>query len=279
MEDGLDSAGADRAGDIVRVSERAAPEAGPVRYSPAMPRGQVVEDGHVVAGRDEALHRDGTDISGTAGDEDAHGRRIRAEPAPGSTPDSHDLWVIEPRSHEAERGDALFVAVATYGPSQRDTNPMTASPALEPAITTARESRRRPLYLRVAGLLVAGALLAWFLIGFVFAPSRLVSWELQGCCGPAPAENTPTDLFVHVGQWPIDDHDGSWIAAPSISYSLTAVTITLRTSDAYQAQIAATGMIQTYDTGGWVHVHLSQPLGDRTLFDGSTSPPAPRSLP
>ena len=128
----------------------------------------------------------------------------------------------------------------------------------------------------VAGIL-AGAFLAWFLLGSGFAPSHVVAWQLQGCCGPAPATaNSATDFSVHVDEWPVDDTDGSWIAPPSIRYSPTAVTITLRTSDAYEARIAKTGMVGLYDTGGWVHIHLSQPLGTRALYDGSTLPPSRR---
>lgn len=51
------------------------------------------------------------------------------------------------------------------------------------------------------------------------------------------------------------------------------MTVTLHTTGAFDPL----QMRGWYDTGGWVNVQLSEPLGGRMLFDGSQLLPVPRS--
>jgi hypothetical protein len=74
--------------------------------------------------------------------------------------------------------------------------------------------------------------------------------------------------------------DDSWLGTPRISYSSTAVVITMPLSDSSCGSSTTTKL----PTCGWslspryvqTPIHLGQPLGDRGLFDGSTDPPTQR---
>jgi hypothetical protein len=73
MDDGLGGDGLEGRVDEVPVVEIAEDEPGAFIYGGAVAFGEVVEDGDRVAGVEEFLHADGSDVAGTAGDEDIHG--------------------------------------------------------------------------------------------------------------------------------------------------------------------------------------------------------------
>ena len=149
---------------------------------------------------------------------------------------------------------------------------------------TPQMSRRRmmPIGLVIAGVVMLVALGgAMLLFPAVPAPSsRLIGWQLHGFMGrgfdPTTAQTTEV-VRVAVTQWPseFDQTDSSWLATPVVTYTPWSVTITLYTSDTF-AQQKRHGW---YDTGGWVDVQLTEPLGGRPLFDGSKFPPAARPYP
>jgi hypothetical protein len=75
--------------------------------------------------------------------------------------------------------------------------------------------------------------------------------------------------------------DDSWLGTPRISYTSTAVVITMPLSDSFDC---GSSTATERPTCGWslspryvqTPIHLSEPLGDRGLFDGSTDPPTQR---
>ena len=145
-------------------------------------------------------------------------------------------------------------------------------------------TRRRPIAsvgLVVAGVVMLVVVAAWLLFPSLSIPSsRLMGWQLHGFNGTGfdPTTAQTTDIIrVAVAVWPSEyaPEDSSWLAPPAVTYTPWSVIITLHTSDSYAALIArqAFGL---YDTGGWVDVPLSEPLGGRTLFDGATFPPTAR---
>ena len=147
-----------------------------------------------------------------------------------------------------------------------------------PAGTPTRRARRAFLGASLVGLLIIGALLAWFIApSLMIASHRMVPWQLQGF--PGRVSNTAatgTTLEVFIASWPTEftQGDDSWLEQRVIETPLT-VTVTLHTSDAYESLPWQRGW---YDTGGSVMVHLSAPLAGRLLFDGSGFPPEPRSV-
>ena len=149
---------------------------------------------------------------------------------------------------------------------------------------TPRTSRRRlvPVGLVIGGVALLVALGAAMLL-FPAAPvpsSRFIGWQLHGFMGrgfdPTTAQTTQV-VRVAVTQWPseFDQTDSSWLATPLVTYTPWSVTITLYTSDTFSQQKRH----GWYDTGGWVDVQLTEPLGGRPLFDGSRFPPAARPYP
>jgi hypothetical protein len=127
-------------------------------------------------------------------------------------------------------------------------------------------------------LVIIGLLLAWLIAPSLLIPSqRMVGWQFEGIPGRvSDTSATGTTLNVFVASWPTEFQQGddSWLEQRVIETPLT-VTITLHTSDAYEALPWQRGW---FDTGGSVMVHLSAPLGGRALFDGSGFPPQPRSV-
>jgi hypothetical protein len=122
-------------------------------------------------------------------------------------------------------------------------------------------------------------------------PSRTLNWKLNGgafVSRNAAGSLTTTEVTIeveHPGCAP--DDGGPWIADPIISSTPWSVTITMHMND--NPVVAKCGSQQTphegslplvggYLTGVFVPVHLPEPLGGRALFDGSSSPPAQRSL-
>jgi hypothetical protein len=120
-----------------------------------------------------------------------------------------------------------------------------------------------------SGVLVA-ALAAWLAAPGGFITGTLVGWELASAIN-APFTSQTTTIGVVV------DHPGctassggDWLGEPVIAYTPSSVTITMHARDTLPDDV----MCHTYYLSGeWVEVKLSQPLGDRQLFDGSKSPP------
>ena len=153
--------------------------------------------------------------------------------------------------------------------------------------TVSRPSRIRgfaSIGLVVVGVVMLVVVAAWALFPSLSIPStRLVEWQLGGYGGPGfdpTTAQTTTVIPVYIAYWPVDyaPDDDSWLATPAVVDAPWGVTITLHTSDAYAASIEGT-TFGLYDTGGWVKVQLKEPLGDRSLSDGSRFPPEARTYP
>jgi hypothetical protein len=108
----------------------------------------------------------------------------------------------------------------------------------------------------------------------------IVGWSLASAGGGSAfrpnAAQDATVVLVSAAWWPAcspwDQGDDSWLT-PEISYLPWSVTITLRTSDSFAA--VKCGVFYDFWGGGF-EVHLSEPLGSRALFDGSSFPPVAR---
>ena len=161
------------------------------------------------------------------------------------------------------------------------------------ASNSAPAPRARPRRLLSVGLIVVGVAL------LVSAAARMllssgIEWQLHGYGGPgfdATQAQSTTVVPVYVASWPekFAADDTSWLATPSVTYTPWAVIITLRTSGSMgclgqTARTLTPGVSIScdtgwFDTGGWVPVHLSEPLRGRALFDGAAFPPAARPYP
>ena len=139
------------------------------------------------------------------------------------------------------------------------------------------------------GLIAVGVAMLLGLSVWLVSPHSLgpsVDWGVAvGSREGGPAivtEQGSTTIFAMFNKWPGCDPwdnpgDTSWLT-PVITYTPVAVIITLRESEAYvnRNQSAPCG---NYDTWGPEPIHLDQPLGGRTLYDGSVFPPAVRTPP
>jgi hypothetical protein len=144
----------------------------------------------------------------------------------------------------------------------------------------------------VLGLVVLGALL---LVGIVArgGPSSstpTVGWTLASAPGgpafqPEGGPNT-TVILISTNWWtgcsPWGDlgkttNDDSWLT-PEITYTPWTVAITLHESASFRASKCGSvpGPGLGYDIWSPLEIHLGEPLGGRTLFDGSLFPPAAR---
>jgi hypothetical protein len=117
--------------------------------------------------------------------------------------------------------------------------------------------------------------------------TEAVGWQLSGGIGgpkfdPAFAQTTAV-VYVEV-DWPacVETRDYSWLRADT-SYMPWSVTITLHTSDAFarnpkchNASSNGLPMVGHYLSALSFPVQLSEPLGGRSLFDGSQFPAAGR---
>jgi hypothetical protein len=143
----------------------------------------------------------------------------------------------------------------------------------------------------VVGVVLLVAVAAWLL--FLWPPlpmSRFVGWQLgDGFLGtprfdPTTAQTT-TVVPISVDWLECAPQNDSWLASPDVSYTSSSVTITMHTTDAFAATTTCGGgdggkgiVGIMLDVGIPVEVHLREPLGGRTLFDGGTSPPTVRPL-
>jgi hypothetical protein len=148
--------------------------------------------------------------------------------------------------------------------------------------------RISPVGVAAVAVVIIVALAAWRLAPSHSSPT--VGWSLASASGgpafrPDTAQAT-TIVLIRTSWWPgcspwgdlgKDTSDSSWLT-PDITYTPWAVMITLRESDSYVA--TKCDPFSFYDYWGIpVQVHLSEPLGGRALFDGSSSPPAARPYP
>lgn len=166
---------------------------------------------------------------------------------------------------------------------------MTTSHAIAAPRTRLRHFAR--VGIMVVGVVMLVAVAAWLLLPSPSLPWERIGWQLDGFPGPAfdpTTAQTTTVIPVYIASWPAEyaADDDSWLATPAITYTPWGVIITLHASDSFgcagkMARPLSGGASIScwYDTGGWVPVHLSEPLGGRALFDGSTLPPAARPVP
>ena len=113
---------------------------------------------------------------------------------------------------------------------------------------------------------------------------QLVGWELGQDFGglqfdPATAQSTTVVPMVvdHPG-WA---NEPDWLGEPAIAYTPWSVTITMHARDD-DPDASLDGdphlpLVGFYLSGMNALVQLSEPLGGRQLYDGSKSPPHPRS--
>jgi hypothetical protein len=154
------------------------------------------------------------------------------------------------------------------------------------AITpTVRRPRRVPI--------VPIVIVAAFFVGMLGASristllsSHVIPWQpsagLSGARFDPATVQTMTVVNVDV-EWPgcIKPGDSSWMT-PEVSYTPWSVTITLRTNDIYASKCTeprADGRlpnIGSYLSALSFPVQLSEPLGGRPLFDGSSFPATER---
>jgi hypothetical protein len=170
-------------------------------------------------------------------------------------------------------------------------------------VTTAHRSGLRRF---APALVIVGIVM---LVGASFATWRLTSapslshatggvwWRVTGGPESVSADNeadaprldqatiqTATEIpIVTYYPWPAGRPapDDSWLGTPMITYTSTAVVITIPMSDPF---LCGSSTATERPTCGWslspryvqTPIHLSEPLGDRGLFDGSTNPPKQR---
>ncbi len=155
--------------------------------------------------------------------------------------------------------------------------------------TAAPESRtglRRfvSIGLVLVGVVMLVAVAAWLLLRLSSVPpARFVGWKLDyGYGGPAfdPATAQTTTVIPVETEWPACVPETvPWLATPVVTYTPQSVTIRLRMGDTAAAACADRPFDGFYLSGTYIAVQLSEPLGGRALFDGSSSPPAARPYP
>ncbi len=110
--------------------------------------------------------------------------------------------------------------------------------------------------------------------------SQLLNWQLAAGLLASNDTSAVTIEVEHPGCAPIEA--GSWLADPIIAYTPWSVTITMHMNlpDCTSQQAPHEGslpIVGGYLMGILYEVPLSEPLGNRALYDGSSSPPAERS--
>jgi len=135
-----------------------------------------------------------------------------------------------------------------------------------------------PVGIVLVTLAIVGAVVGQLFVQGRSSPSpssRLVEWRL-GDLDPVTAQ-TATVIPISVDEYaPAECYApaASWLETPKITYTRSSVIITMHKTDAY-VHAHCTSFYTTNWSGT---VQLSEPLGGRALFDGSTSPPDPRPL-
>lgn len=149
-----------------------------------------------------------------------------------------------------------------------------------------------PAALVIVGVVMLVVVLAACLLcpSLLIPSSRLVEWQLSPGYGgpkfdPATAQTT-TVVPLEVLRPTCAPGDDSWLGTPTITYTPWTVIITIQENEAFGAITKCwtrddTGRLigSYFDTGTYLPVHLSEPLGGRALFDGSKFPPAARPYP
>jgi hypothetical protein len=176
---------------------------------------------------------------------------------------------------------------------------MIESPAVASVPQTSPRRRILSVGLIVAGVAMLAAVAPWLLSPGPSAspPGAAVWWRLTGepgypvVDGEAAAPRldqatlgTTTEIpIVTYYPWAgtVPAPDDSWLGTPTIAYTPSAVIITLHMSTSFDC-----GDLNVHGCGWslWPRyvqkpVHLSEPLGDRALFDGRTNPPQRRWFP
>jgi hypothetical protein len=142
------------------------------------------------------------------------------------------------------------------------------------------------------GVVMLVAVAAWLLFPSPSLPlSRFIRWQLgDGFLGTPKFDptmaRTATVIPISVDWLECAPQNDSWLASPDITYTPSSVTITMHTTDAFAATTTCGGgnggkgnVGIMLDVGIPVEVHLREPLGGRTLFDGGASPPTVRPYP
>jgi hypothetical protein len=150
------------------------------------------------------------------------------------------------------------------------------------ALVVLWEFRHRVRAMVAGGIAIVVVLGVWLFSPGWLVPSppvpsgQLVGWELgQGYGGLKfdPATSQSTTVIPMVVDHPGWANEADWLGEPAIAYTPWSVTITMHARDA-DPDIT---MVSWYLSGMNALVQLSEPLGGRQLFDGSKSPPHPRS--
>jgi hypothetical protein len=113
-----------------------------------------------------------------------------------------------------------------------------------------------------------------------YPSSHLISWELEQGLGASRTADAASVVWVSI-VWPPrapTPPDASWLE-PLITYTPLAVMITLHSSIPVGCDSTTLPCVGTYLSTIAVPIRLSEPLAGRTLFDGSTFPPAVRGSP
>ena len=162
------------------------------------------------------------------------------------------------------------------------------------SLVAARVAARR---LATAAMGVLAILLVLSLSVYVVAPgaqirpSRTLNWQLTGDAIKsvnAASVQTATVVSIEVEHPVCPPNDTArWLDEPIISYTPWSVTITMHMNDAVVSPKCSSQqtphegslpLVGGYLMGILYDVQLREPLGGRALFDGSSSPPAERSL-
>jgi len=133
----------------------------------------------------------------------------------------------------------------------------------------ARERRLALIFVAAAAVVLVGA----FAVSRV-GPSPTLGWRIG--LGAVPMNPQSTSLVIEVDHRycvPTSGGSDEWLGAPDIAYGPTAVTITMH------ARIDISECVGMYLSGVQVPITLREPLGDRSLLDGSASAPATRYVP
>jgi hypothetical protein len=153
----------------------------------------------------------------------------------------------------------------------------------QPSVPAPRTRSRRLVVLGlVISVVVAGVLVVRPIFPALVYPSRqLIRWDLELSPGEvrfdAVTAETTTRFAVAIwypGSAP-DPPDTSWLE-PIITYTPWSVMITLHSRLSGPCDTTTLPCVGRYLKTFFIPIQLSEPLGGRALFDGSTFPPTAR---